>query len=351
MRPSEESIPNNILIKTYKKDPEKILQETLYKKYGQRFLKYRETYNKIISDDEHKYFFDYPLTVVLELVNRCDLQCVMCYQGFRNDAEKFTVNEDILDKIFDDFKKNKLSALMLTSSEPLLYKQIDKVLKRAKEAEIMDVFLFTNGTLLNEKNSEMILNSSVSRLFISIDAATEETYNKIRIPTSKRLLETNRLEKLETNIKRFIEMKNSRKQALPLTRVSFVALEENKHEVEVFQNKWKNIVDSVEVQRETSIEIYSKLENLRENQKDKNNDIKIKYNCNKPWGDMAIYSDGKVGPCCNLVGRKTPIGNIKDNTISEIWNGKKMNFLREGFINNNPNKICKLCIESQKVNI
>ena len=79
----------------------------------------------------------------------------------------------------------------------------------------------------------MILNSSVSRLFISIDAATEETYNKIRIPTSKRLLESNRLEKLEKNIKRFIEMKNSRKQALPLTRVSFVALEENKHEVEM----------------------------------------------------------------------------------------------------------------------
>ena len=40
MRPSEESIPNNILIKTYEKDPEKILQEILYKKYGQRFLKY-----------------------------------------------------------------------------------------------------------------------------------------------------------------------------------------------------------------------------------------------------------------------------------------------------------------------
>ena len=36
------------------------------------------------------------------------------------------------------------------------------------------MFLFTNGTLLNEKNSEMILNSSVSRLFISIDAATEK---------------------------------------------------------------------------------------------------------------------------------------------------------------------------------
>jgi len=350
MRPSEENIPNNILIKVFESDPEKKLQEVLYKKYGERFLKYRENYKKTISDDDHKMYLGYPLTVILELVNRCDLQCVMCYQGFRNHAEKFTVNEEILDKIFNDFEKNKLPALMLTSSEPLLYKQIDKVLTRAKEAQIMDIFLFSNGTLLNEKNSEMILNSSVTRLFISVDAATEETYNKVRIPVSKRLLEKNRLEKLEKNIKKFIEMRNSRKQTLPLTRVSFVALEENKHEVEMFKNKWKNIVDSVEIQRETSIEIYDKLKNLKKNGSAENNN-RTKYNCNKPWGDMAIYSDGTIGPCCNLVGRKTPIGNIKDNSISEIWNGDKMNLIREGFINNNPNKVCKLCIDSQKVNI
>ena len=88
MRPSEENIPNNILIKVSESDPEKKLQEVLYKKYGERFINYRENYKKTISDDDHKYFFKYPITVVLELVNRCDLQCVMCYQGFRNDAEK-----------------------------------------------------------------------------------------------------------------------------------------------------------------------------------------------------------------------------------------------------------------------
>ena len=61
----------------------------------------------------------------------------------------------------------------------------------------MDFFVFTNGTLLNEKNSEMILNSSITRLFISLDAATEETYNKVRIPVSKRRLEEkNRLQKI-----------------------------------------------------------------------------------------------------------------------------------------------------------
>ena len=80
----------------------------------------------------------------------------MCYvyQGFRNDAKKSTIDLDMLQKIFDDFKQNQLPALMLSISEPLLYKDFEKVLDLAKNANIMDILLFTNGILLNEKNSK-----------------------------------------------------------------------------------------------------------------------------------------------------------------------------------------------------
>ena len=73
----------------------------------------------------------------------------------------------------NDFAKNKLNSLMLTASEPLLYKKIDKVLDRAKKAEIMDVFLFTNGTLLwyclNSPSAFSLLTpSSACNLFFPI---------------------------------------------------------------------------------------------------------------------------------------------------------------------------------------
>ena len=125
------------------------------------------------------------------------------------------------------------------------------------------------------------------------------------VPVSKRLLNSKRLEKLEENVKNFVNMKKKLNKKLPLTRVSFVALSENSHEVDLFKKKWEKIVDSVEIQRETSIKVYDKIENYRGKKLEK-------YNCTKPWGDMAIYSNGLVGPCCNLV-EKTPIGNIKDN--------------------------------------
>ncbi len=339
----------NIISKVTKYDPEIILQNELLKRYGKRYDKYREDYFTMLDDHKHKSFFDYPLTVVLELVNRCNLECVMCYQGYRNDATQHTAENKMLDKIFDDFKENKLSALMLSASEPLLYKDIKKILDRAKDAEIMDIFLFTNGTLLTEERSQMILKSSVSRLFVSIDAATQDAYNKVRVPVSKRLLKENRLDYLENNIRKFVKMRNNLNKKVPVVRVSFCSLKENAHEVDLFKEKWINEVDSVEIQKEQSINVYEKSKEM--NSSKLNRKTLKEYNCNKPWGDLTIYSDGTVGPCCNLVGRKAPIGNVKNNTIKEIWNGKKMNEIRDGFRNNSPIKTCQMCLETVNINV
>lgn len=338
-------VPGNIN-KYAKKDPEKILRENLFKKFGKRFLDYRKRYednvNKKSSEIDQ---LGYPNTILLELVNRCDLECKMCYQGFRNDAKKSVLNEKILDKIFLDFKKNKLNSLMFSASEPLLYKKISSVFKRAKEADIMDIFLFSNGTLLNDTNSRMILESSLTRLFISIDAATEDTYNKVRVPVSKRLLDQKRLEKLENNIKNFIHLRdNVYKKSLPLVRTSFVALEKNKHEIDLFIEKWKNIVDSVEIQKKviphSAFEEAEKA-NLKYGIKNSKN-----YDCKEPWGQMTIWSDGTVSPCCATFGRNIPIGNIEKNSIRELWSSKNIGFIRDSFKENSPNNVCKTCIDN-----
>ncbi len=332
------------IIKHTNKDPEDILSRNLVKKFGKRYEDYRESYKENIKSKKLSILSKYPTTVVLELVNRCNLECVMCYQGFRNDAKKSTIDTDTLQKIFDDFKKNNLPALMLSISEPLLYKEFDKVLDLAKNANIMDILLFTNGILLNEKNSKKILNSSVSRLFVSVDGATSETYNKVRIPVSDRLKNSNRLIDLENNIKKFVELREDLNLELPIVRTSFVALGLNLSEKEKFINKWIKVVDSVEVQRETSIQAYDDIKSGKYNIKGSIQN----YDCSEPWGQVTIYSDGTVTPCCNTVGRNLPIGNIKENTLSEIWNGPEMMAVRKGFLQNNPSNVCKSCIENSQ---
>ena len=334
----------SVVEKNFKINPEQILYEELYPKFGDRFIKYRKKYENYLKDEKHVIEPEYPISVILELVNRCNLECTFCYQGYRNDSTKSTMTQEKLEKIFEEFEKNKLDSLLLSASEPLLYKEFPKVLKLAEQAKIMDQFMFTNGVLLNEKNSEIILNSSLTRLFVSIDALTEKTYDKVRIPVGKSKIGTGRLEQLEKNIRNFIKMRTKLNKKLPLVRVSFIALDNNIHEIKKFLDKWVEIVDTVEVQKESSIKIYDKLLN-----KNYENKVLLKnYNCNQPWGQVTIHSDGVVSPCCNTIGRNLPIGNIFEKSLKEIWSGDEMNNVRQGFINNKPNKVCKLCIENVK---
>ena len=335
---------HSVVKKNFKINPESILHEELYPKFGKRFLDYRKKYDDYLNKEKSEIVLEYPISVLLELVNRCNLECTFCYQGYRNDAQKYTLEIESLKKIFAEFKKYKLDALILSASEPLLFKDFDKVLKMAEDAKIMDQFLFTNGTLLNEKNSEKILNSSLTRLFISLDAATESTYDKVRIPVGKNKLNTNRLEALEKNIKNFMSMRKSQKKKLPLTRVSFIALDKNFHEIDTFISKWVDIVDSVEVQRESSIKIYDEIFKKKYNDK-----LVLKdYKCSQPWGQVSIYSDGIVTPCCSTVGRNIPIGNVLENGLKKIWDSGAMWKIRSGLLNNKPQKVCKLCLEYKK---
>ena len=210
----------------------------------------------------------------------------------------------------------------------------------------------------------MILNSCITRLFISIDAFSSETYDKVRIPVAKRLYKQDRLKMLEENIIRFIKLRSDYNRDLPLVRASFLALNANKSEIEKFVEKWKKIVDTVEIQKHVvpSFEFNGKDKNGKNDKIEKwykdigvpmihsskhtlKNEIKKMYSCREPWSQMSIYADGTILPCCATFGRNIPIGNIKNETVKEAWNGLKINKIRNDFKNNQPNKICKTCLD------
>jgi len=45
---------------------------------------------------------------------------------------------------------------------------------------------------------------------------------------------------------------------------------------------------------------------------------------NRPLGEMVICYNGDVVLCCNDMGQQEIIGNVKKNTIQEVWNGETM---------------------------
>ena len=44
---------------------------------------------------------------------------------------------------------------------------------------------------------------------------------------------------------------------------------------------------------------------------------------------MTVYDDGRVFPCCSDYDDGLQIGDLKDQTLMEIWEGDALNAIRE----------------------
>ena len=358
-------------------NPEKQLTGILSKKFGQRFKDYRKEYFKILDNKNNNYDHvpDYPLNVLVEVVNKCNLECIMCLSSHRKGDTKVISNETI-SKLLTEFKENNLPALMFgAGDEPLMFSDIDQMWKEANLSGIMDIFIFTNGTLLNEDMCKKILEHEVSRVYISLDAATEETYQKIRL-TNKKINEEvtgnqklkiineeqNSLQSIENNIKKLIEMRDARNLQLPQIRVSYTVQYKNKHEINMFKEKWENVVDFIEFQETQNIQ-FDKLATLSETERWKRRQPMYKKNykkdCKAPFHSATVWADGSVIPCCTFQGKNLTLGNINGipelgipaQSVKELWNGEKINELREQFRTGELNIVCQSCLNARQTEI
>ena len=124
----------------------------------------------------------YPIDIIAELANVCNLRCSMCFQS---DAElpvsKTTkvsyMTMDTFKKIVDESAKHHLPALKLSwRGETMLHKNFVEMIKYAKSKGILEVTTLTNGTLLDEAMCRAIVDSRLDQIVVSIDGITKETF-------------------------------------------------------------------------------------------------------------------------------------------------------------------------------
>ena len=298
---------------------------------------------------------DYPIQIDFELNYSCNFKCAMCTWSAENPLNKgkntwldFELYKDIID---EGIPKG-LSAIRLNYiNEPLIRKDIIKFIEYAKTAGILDIYFSSNGSLLNENISKSLINSGLTRLQVSIDATTKNTFEKIR--------QGGDFDKVITNVQNFIKLRNKMGKELPTVRVNFVKTDQNKHELDEFLNFWKDKADCIGVQNLINI--------MNQNKKDEKN---IKFNCSQPYNHLTIRYDGSILPCCTFFGAKLPVAKVKNNknyfisnvenlenpdskslsqkSILETWNSIEMKNIRELHKKGEyfKNEVCKVCVNS-----
>ena len=298
------------------------------KDLGPEFLEYRRKWEA--AGTKHT-LFDFPLFLEVESSYACNYDCVMCPRvPLSHKGRGGELSPEFFDKLFKEAKEKKLASINLShGGEPLLNKDLVGLVKKSKEAGILDIMFHTNGSLLTKDLSVKLIEAGLTKINFSLDAESRETYGKVRRGGNYDLV--------MKNIMDFLDAKRDFGKSFPRVRVSFVLMEQNKHEFDKFLDFWKAKVNVVAFQH---CRDYSKEPD--ESQVDKT----IKYTCNGLWHMLMISADGSIMPCLQDYKHEMILGNLATHTVEECWKSEKMQELRkmhlEGSWHENPT--CRRCV-------
>lgn len=277
------------------------------------YWEYRRLWNEL---PKRQVVSDFPLHLDIDITNSCNLRCTMCPRTELIEADEFwgvrMFDFDFYSEIMSlGVERGMRSVKYNMLGEPLMYPRIVDAIQIANDIGVIDTIINTNACLLTKSMSKKLINAGLYKLFFSFDSPYRETYNSIRIGAD--------YDKVLSNIRNFMTIREELGSITPLTRASMVVMEENKEETEEFFNLFSPIVDFVGY---STYMDHIWLE-----------DIKFKGNkrfcCPQLWQRMFVHADGVVSVCClDQARREIRIGNVFEIPIQDLWHGEEYRRLR-----------------------
>ena len=281
---------------------------------------------------------NFPIQLDFELNASCNLKCPMCpisAESPKGKGKNTWFDFEFFKEIIDYSVKKGTRAIKLNYiNEPLIRNDLIKFIEYAKLKGILDIYFSTNGILLKKKLSKKLIKSGLTRIQISIDAFTQNIYNKVR-PGGN-------LNTIIENVNDFLLLRKELNSQIPLVRVNFVKTEYNEHELDKFVDFWKDQVDMIGIQE------FIKPTKVTSSIKSKKTIKKKNFKCSFPFKQLVINNEKQVLPCCTFWGEELALQKIdKAEDLLEAWNSDKMINLRNKHLEGKYKEIpqCKNCID------
>ncbi|MDR2198482.1 MAG: radical SAM protein [Deltaproteobacteria bacterium] len=298
-----------------RRDPVVFLESIL----GEPYREYRVLWER---SGRGELSLKFPLHVDYELRSVCNYRCPMCLFGdpaFTREGALAGTElslELVKDLVSFGVERGQKALGFGGLWEPLLHPDTPAVVRFARERGILDLMLSTNGSVLNRKLSRELADSGLTRLSVSLDAVTEETYRKMRPGGT--------LKAAEDGIEAFLAARRETGSALPLLRLSFLVTKFNEHELRPFLERWRDLCDFFSVQRYGCYRDKGR-EPLFPSETREADPF---FLCPQPFQRLLVRHNGDVLPCCDLSALDFPVGNVRRSSLAEIWEGEKMKGFR-----------------------
>jgi MoaA/NifB/PqqE/SkfB family radical SAM enzyme len=169
------------------------------------------------------------LTLRLDIINKCNLRCVMCHFSddaiFKRPTSQLTGEQ--FKALFHDIGPSVSRVMLSCGDEPLISKFLPEILRYlADEHPEVAVEFCTNAMLMRAPTRNLIMETGVARLMFSMDAVTKPLLESIRVGC--------RYEQLVGNIMALRDLKAQHGSESPAFIFNFVMMNRNIHEAPAF---------------------------------------------------------------------------------------------------------------------
>ena len=246
--------------------------------------------------------------VRIETSTICNASCFFC--PLSNDFDRKNEVMDLdkfkfyLDKTLFELSGQLTQITFSGMGEVFIDKHIlDKI--RYASTKNLDIHILTNGTLLSEKDIDGLFEIGIKDIRFSLHTMNGDNYNKV-MRYKKDIYNFDNTMKIINHA-----IKNNPKDTEII--VTSTVVDENESDVQ-------DLID--EFEDRCVLEIW-KPHNWVYSKKYREGDI-VKKSCGRPFnGPIQIQINGDIIPCCFDYNNKLTLGNLNDNTLSEIFNGDK----------------------------
>lgn len=257
----------------------------------------------------------HPFYLTLESGNSCNLRCPLCPTTFReNSLPKGMLSVQNAVSIIDQFPALLVLSLSLWG-EPFLNKQIFSVIRYARQKKIR-VSIQSNFSLpqFDKDMAQALLDSDLTDLSLSIDGASQETYDVYRRKGDFALV--------MRNLELLARMKNEQGRKHPVITWKMVVNKFNEHEIEIAKSIADRlgldfvvvgiyVPDHMKADWQPSRSL--KLTGMRTH-------TDRMSRCYQLWQVMTVNFNGDVFPCCSEWSPQDALGNVLRGRVSSIWN-------------------------------
>ncbi len=292
----------------------------------------------------------------------CNLKCVMCpWREIAKKAENHGIMTPAVWAAIRPYLNRVQSVDFTGGGEPLLQPHLAEWIADATQAGCETGFL-SNGLLLKEDKLKMILDAGIKWICTSMDGATAEMYNEIRVGSN--------FDRVCENVANIARLRSG---SVPKTMINFVLMDMNAHQMEeIVQLAARLGVDQVNFKQCDVIRgkegkgfgLFASEETreIRQLQKslDKARRLAKKLNirttafaftpqelavCEQdPRDSLFIRYDGTVAPCINLalggpttfLGKEVSMpsvhyGRLPGDDLMDLWETESCQFYRKKF--------------------